>query len=85
MRRRARLGDALVAARILSKDRVEEAAGRALSEGSKLGAYLVKRGVARTRLTAVGYGETRPKVPNTSKKNRAINRRVEFIIVHQTQ
>jgi outer membrane protein OmpA-like peptidoglycan-associated protein len=47
--------------------------------------YLVKRGVARNRLTAVGYGETRPKVPNTNRKNRAINRRVEFIIVHQTR
>lgn len=47
--------------------------------------YLVKRGVARRRLTAVGYGHTRPKVPNTSAKNRAINRRVEFIIVHQTR
>jgi len=47
--------------------------------------YLVKRGVARNRMTAVGYGETRPKVPNTSRKNRATNRRVEFIIVHQTR
>ncbi len=47
--------------------------------------YLVKRGVTRNRLTAVGYGETRPKVPNTSRKNRAVNRRVEFIIVHQTR
>jgi large repetitive protein len=47
--------------------------------------YLVKRGVARNRLTAVGYGETRPKVPNTSRKNRGFNRRVEFIIVHQTR
>jgi len=47
--------------------------------------YLVKRGVTRNRLTAVGYGETRPKVPNTSRKNRARNRRVEFIIVHQTR
>jgi len=47
--------------------------------------YLVKRGVARRRLTAVGYGHKRPKVPNTSEKNRAINRRVEFIIVHQTR
>ncbi len=47
--------------------------------------YLVKRGVARRRLTAVGYGHKRPKVPNTSAKNRAINRRVEFIIVHQTR
>jgi outer membrane protein OmpA-like peptidoglycan-associated protein len=45
--------------------------------------YLVKRGVDRARLTAVGYGQTRPLVPNTSKANRAQNRRVEFIAVQQ--
>ncbi len=52
MRRRARLGDALVAARILTKERVEEAAGRALSEGAKLGEYLVKRGVIEESVLA---------------------------------
>ncbi len=40
--------------------------------------YLVAAGVTRTRLTATGYGATRPLVPNTSAENRAQNRRIEF-------
>jgi outer membrane protein OmpA-like peptidoglycan-associated protein len=39
------------------------------------------RGVDTSRLTAVGYGESRPKVPNTSDANRARNRRVDFIVL----
>jgi outer membrane protein OmpA-like peptidoglycan-associated protein len=45
--------------------------------------YLVKRGVARERLTAAGYGDRRPKLPNTSTANRAANNRVEFVVVLQ--
>jgi outer membrane protein OmpA-like peptidoglycan-associated protein len=41
-------------------------------------AYLVGEGVAAENLTAVGYGETKPLVKNSSEENRAINRRVEF-------
>ena len=37
-------------------------------------------GVEKNRLDAVGYGEEKPLVPNNTVKNRAINRRVEFII-----
>jgi len=32
------------------------------------------------RISAVGYGDQHPIVPNTSKKNRALNRRVEFVL-----
>jgi chemotaxis protein MotB len=32
------------------------------------------------RLSAVGYGEHRPLVPNDSIENRALNRRVEFVL-----
>jgi chemotaxis protein MotB len=32
------------------------------------------------RMSAAGYGETRPVVPNTSKENMAQNRRVDFIL-----
>lgn len=39
-------------------------------------AELVKRGVDPTRLYAIGYGETLPLVPNTTAKNKALNRRV---------
>lgn len=42
--------------------------------------YLVKAGVAKERMTAVGYGPTRPIASNDSKEGRALNRRVEFII-----
>jgi chemotaxis protein MotB len=36
-------------------------------------------GIERTRLSAAGYADTRPMVPNDSPENRAANRRVEFI------
>lgn len=32
------------------------------------------------RLSAVGYGATRPAVPNTSEENKAKNRRVDFVL-----
>lgn len=41
---------------------------------------LVALGVARDRLSSTGFGETRPKVADTTPQNRAINRRVEFIV-----
>jgi len=41
-------------------------------------AWLVAHGVANGRLTARGYGDTRPLVPNTSDAGRAKNRRVEL-------
>ena len=40
--------------------------------------YLVGAGVRAERLTAVGYGETRPIAPNRTEAGRAQNRRVEF-------
>ncbi|MBW1783775.1 MAG: flagellar motor protein MotB [Deltaproteobacteria bacterium] len=43
--------------------------------------YLIEEGnVAPQRLSAVGYGELRPIVPNDSPRNRAKNRRVEVIL-----
>ena len=41
-------------------------------------AYLVGRGVEADRLTAIGYGETRPLASNATAAGRAENRRVEF-------
>lgn len=41
----------------------------------------VDKGVEASRLEPVGYGETRPTVPNSSKVNKEKNRRVEFSIV----
>ena len=39
--------------------------------------YLVDKGIDAGRLAAVGYGETRPLAPNTTRANRARNRRIE--------
>ncbi len=42
--------------------------------------YFIKKGVQPERLTATGYGDIMPIVPNTTADNRAINRRVEFVL-----
>lgn len=44
--------------------------------------YLVGRGVPRERLDYRGYGPQHPVAPNDSPEGRALNRRVEFTIVH---
>ncbi len=41
---------------------------------------LVADGVAGSRLVAVGYGASRPAVPNDTEANRALNRRVQLEI-----
>jgi OOP family OmpA-OmpF porin len=43
--------------------------------------YLVAHGVAQGRITATGYGGTKPVAPNTSDEGRAKNRRIEFKVV----
>jgi outer membrane protein OmpA-like peptidoglycan-associated protein len=42
---------------------------------------LIKLGVDPMRLTAKGYGQQKPILPNTSEANRARNRRVQLIIL----
>ncbi len=42
--------------------------------------YLVKKGVSASRLTATGFGETKPVASNKTSKGRAENRRVELIV-----
>ena len=64
-------------------DDVGEAAyNQTLSEkrAVAVGNYLKAAGVAPSRLTIKWYGETQPKVENSSDANRAENRRVEFAI-----
>ena len=39
---------------------------------------LVGFGVDPSRITAVGYGETRPKASNDSQEGRSLNRRVDY-------
>ena len=43
--------------------------------------YLIRAGVARSRLTAKGYGEDQPIDTNETDEGRSRNRRVEFIIL----
>ncbi len=42
--------------------------------------YLVKKGVAANRLSATGFGETKPVDTNKTSRGRANNRRVELIV-----
>ncbi len=44
------------------------------------GNYLMNAGITSTRLTIKGYGESQPKVTNSTEANRTLNRRVQFII-----
>jgi outer membrane protein OmpA-like peptidoglycan-associated protein len=45
--------------------------------------WLASHGVAADRMTPVGYGQSKPLVPNVTAGNRAKNRRVQFIIADQ--
>jgi len=46
--------------------------------------YLIACGVPPHRLSAVGYGEYRPMVPNTSEENRRLNRRVDIVLLSES-
>jgi OmpA-OmpF porin, OOP family len=41
-------------------------------------AYLVKKGISADRLSAVGYGDTKPSADNATPAGRTANRRVDF-------
>ncbi|PZO52032.1 MAG: hypothetical protein DCF16_10345 [Alphaproteobacteria bacterium] len=43
-------------------------------------AYLAGQGVARSRLTARGYGPDRPRMSNATEAGQAANRRIEFYV-----
>ena len=44
---------------------------------------LIKAGIASSRLTAVGYGESKPIATNSTAEGRAKNRRIEFKILEK--
>ena len=60
-----------------------EADNQGLSErrARSVVSWLVSQGVSQSRLQAAGHGESQPKVPNTSDRNRAQNRRIEMTVV----
>ena len=43
--------------------------------------YLNKKGIANTRFAPKGYGKSKPLNPNDSEEGRALNRRVELIVL----
>ncbi|HZF64701.1 MAG TPA: OmpA family protein [Chitinophagaceae bacterium] len=56
------------------------AANQSLSEkrAMKVKEYLISKGIAADRITAIGYGASRPLVRETSEETRKTNRRVEL-------
>jgi outer membrane protein OmpA-like peptidoglycan-associated protein len=45
--------------------------------------FLIAQGISEKRLSAKGFGESKPKLPNSSAVNRAKNRRTEFLFIDQ--
>lgn len=43
--------------------------------------YLINKGIPKSRIEAVGYGETKPLATNDTEEGRKLNRRVEFKIL----
>ena len=52
-----------------------------LLRAESIQSFLVGNGVPADRVTAVGYGDTRPEAPNDSETGRQQNRRVEVVIL----
>jgi chemotaxis protein MotB len=44
--------------------------------------FLIQRGVEPERLSATGYAEFQPRVPNDSDEARAVNRRIDLVIAN---
>ncbi|MEM7105116.1 MAG: OmpA family protein [Bacteroidota bacterium] len=43
--------------------------------------FLGRNGIPRDKMTATGYGETKPKASNSTREGRSENRRVEFLLM----
>ena len=44
--------------------------------------YLASQGIEESRMSAIGYGESKPVADNSTAKGRAFNRRVDFKLVY---
>lgn len=64
-------------------DRGDAAANLALSQkrAQAVVTYLTQSGIDPGRIRAIGYGKTRPLVPNTNDENRRLNRRIEWRVL----
>ena len=65
-------------------DTGEEAANQILSQSraDAVKRYLASHGISGERMTATGYGETKPIAENSSEEGKALNRRVDFKLVY---
>ena len=54
------------------------------SRADNVVSYLQKRGIAPSRLKAVGYGETRPVASNNTEAGKRLNRRIDAVIACAT-
>jgi outer membrane protein OmpA-like peptidoglycan-associated protein len=52
------------------------------SRANSVKKYLIEHGVSEGRLTANGYGETKPIADNKTAAGKALNRRVEFVLTY---
>jgi chemotaxis protein MotB len=52
------------------------------ARASRVVEFLIARGLAPDRLSATGYGEFHPHVPNDSAEARASNRRIDLVILN---
>lgn len=64
-------------------DTGSDAFNQTLSEkrAASVSKFLTSQNVSTSRLTVTGFGETQPMVENNSAENRALNRRVEVIVI----
>ncbi|GAB3013555.1 hypothetical protein GCM10027185_05450 [Spirosoma pulveris] len=64
-------------------DKGDAAANLSLSQkrAQAVVTYLTKAGIQSNRIKAVGYGKTRPLVPNTTDENRRLNRRIDWRVL----
>jgi len=62
----------------------DAAVNAALSErrAATVRAFLIAQGVAQERISARGFGESRPRTSNATEAGRALNRRTEFAVIH---
>jgi len=58
--------------------------GLSAARAARVASYLLENGgVDPVRLQAVGYGPSRPVVPNDTAEHRALNRRVDLVFLSQ--
>jgi outer membrane protein OmpA-like peptidoglycan-associated protein len=77
-----RYADCKIAVTGHTDDSGQDSYNQRLSEqrAASVAHFLIQHGVAATRISQRGMGESKPKLPNTSNENRAANRRVEIVI-----